>query len=576
MNVPVTFQSARELLLKLRDDQSAAVSQFEWPQLTHFNFALDHFDALAADAALADTLALHIVNEDGSEVKRSFAELSQRSAQLANHFRGLGIARGDRVLLMLGNELALWETMLALMKLGAVIIPATALLSTEDLRDRFTRGGVKHVVAGSALTEKFAPLEMPFTRVAVGAPVEGWLNFDDGQQAPLAFTVDGPTLATDPLLLYFTSGTTSKPKLVLHSHQSYPVGHLSTMYWLGLRPGDVHLNISSPGWAKHAWSCFFAPWIAGACIFINNSARFSASGLLATLAKHGVTSLCAPPTVWRMLIQEDLGAWSGKLKLREVIGAGEPLNPEIIDCVRNAWGLTLRDGYGQTETTAQIGNAPGQAIKAGSMGRPLPGYRIELLDADGNIADEGEVCIDLRYRPVGLMSGYEDSTERTAEAMRGGFYRTGDVAARDADGYITFVGRADDVFKASDYRVSPFELESALIEHPAVVEVAVVPSPDPLRLAVPKAYITLAPDIHPSEDMAKEIFAFSRQRLAPYLRVRRIEFVYDLPKTISGKIRRVQLRAQEVERHAASTRGEREYLEEDFFPSAKAGEAAKS
>nr|MBP6600104.1 AMP-binding protein [Giesbergeria sp.] len=270
MNVPATFQSARDLLLGLRDDQTAAVRQFEWPQLEHFNFALDHFDALAADPAFTDALALHIVGEDGSEVKRTFAELSKRSDQLANHLRSLGVRRGERVLVMLGNELALWETMLALMKLGAVIIPATALLSTEDLRDRFTRGGVKHVVAGSALTEKFAPLEMPFTRVAVGAPVEGWLNFDDGQQAPQAFTVDGPTLATDPLLLYFTSGTTSKPKLVLHSHQSYPVGHLSTMYWLGLRPGDVHLNISSPGWAKHAWSCFFAPWIAGACIFINN------------------------------------------------------------------------------------------------------------------------------------------------------------------------------------------------------------------------------------------------------------------------------------------------------------------
>lgn len=575
MNAPVTFQSARELLLQLRDDQTAAVREFQWPELEHFNFALDHFDALAANASFTDAVALHIVSEDGSEVKRSFAELSQRSAQLANHLRSLGVQRGDRVLLMLGNELALWETMLALIKLGAVVIPATSLLSTEDLRDRFTRGGVKHVVAGSALAAKFTPLESSFTRIAVGAPVQGWSNFDDSHRAPLAFKVDGPTLATDPLLLYFTSGTTSKPKLVLHSHQSYPVGHLSTMYWLGLRPGDVHLNISSPGWAKHAWSCFFAPWIAGACIFIHNSARFNAQGLLDTLAAHKVTSLCAPPTVWRMLIQEDLAAWRNRLALREVIGAGEPLNPEVIDRVRNAWGLTLRDGYGQTETTAQIGNAPGQPIKSGSMGRALPGYRIELLDADGKPADEGEVCIDLRHRPVGLMTGYEDSAERTAEAMRDGYYRTGDVAARDADGYITFVGRADDVFKASDYRVSPFELESALIEHPAVVEVAVVPSPDPLRLAVPKAYITLAPGVHPSREVAAEIFAFTRERLSPYLRVRRIEFVEELPKTISGKIRRVQLRAQEVERHAAGERGQSEFLEEDF-PALKSNQAAPS
>lgn len=564
MDSSPTFESARALLLRLRNDQREAVREFRWPQLEHFNFALDHFDRLAADPAYADAAALHIVDEDGGEVRRSFKELSTRSAQLANYFRRLGVQRGDRVLLMLGNELALWETMLALIKLGAVIIPATALLSTEDLKDRFTRGGVKHVVAGSAQTSKFAPLENNFTRVAVGAEVPAWLNYEDSHRAAAEFVADQPTRADDPLLLYFTSGTTSKPKLVLHTHQSYPVGHLSTMYWLGLRPGDVHLNISSPGWAKHAWSCFFAPWIAGACIFIYNSARFKAQGLLAALAAHHVSSLCAPPTVWRMLIQEDLGAWRDRLQLREIIGAGEPLNPEVIDRVRDAWSLTLRDGYGQTETTAQIGNAPGQPIKAGSMGQPLPGYRIELLDAEGNPADEGEVCIDLRERPLGLMARYEGSAERTAQAMRDGYYRTGDVAVRDADGYITFVGRTDDVFKASDYRVSPFELESALIEHAAVAEVAVVPSPDPVRMAVPKAFITLAPGVLADGGTARSIFAFTRQRLAPYLRVRRIEFVEELPKTISGKIRRVQLRAQEAERHASGERGAGEFLEEDF------------
>lgn len=575
MTASTTFQAARELLLKLREDQNAAVREFRWPELEQFNFALDHFDRLAADAASADSTALHIVDEDGGQVKRSFAELSKRSAQLANHLRSLGVQRGDRVLLMLGNELALWETMLAAIKLGAVLIPATALLSTQDLRDRFTRGGVKHVVVGSEQTAKFTPIKHSFTRIAVGAPVGGWSNFDDSHQAPADFQPDGATRAADPLLLYFTSGTTSKPKLVLHSHQSYPVGHLSTMYWLGLRPGDLHLNISSPGWAKHAWSCFFAPWLAGAGIFIYNSARFNAQGLLTTLATHHVSSLCAPPTVWRMLIQEDLAAWRSKLSLREVIGAGEPLNPEVIDRVRSAWGLTLRDGYGQTETTAQIGNAPGQRIKAGSMGRALPGFSIELLDADGQPADEGEVCIDLRERPLGLMLGYEDSAQRTAEVMRGGYYRTGDVAARDSDGYITFVGRTDDVFKASDYRISPFELESALIEHPSVAEAAVVPSPDPLRLAVPKAFITLATGVLPSPEAAEDIFSFTRDRLAPYLRVRRIEFVDELPKTISGKIRRVQLRALEVERHATGKRGPGEFLEDDF-PGLKGSPTAKT
>jgi acetyl-CoA synthetase len=561
MTTPESFHAARDLLLRLRDDQAAAFSQFRWPVLREFNWALDHFDAIARGN---DAPALWIVGEDGSEVKRSFAEMSRRSSQVANHLRGLGVKRGDRVLLMLGNELALWEVMLASMKLGAVLIPATSLLTTEDLRDRLDRGGVRHVVTASAQAAKFVPLEGGYTRIAVGPPVAGWQAYADSEKASTDFAPDGPTRADDPLLLYFTSGTTSKPKLVLHTQQSYPVGHLSTMYWLGLRAGDVHLNISSPGWAKHAWSCFFAPWIAGACIFIFNSARFNAQQLLATLERHGVTSLCAPPTVWRMLIQEDLAAYRGRLKLRELIGAGEPLNPEIIEQVRAAWGLTLRDGYGQTETTALIGNAPGQPLKPGSMGRPLPGWRIALLDADGRPADEGEVSIDLRERPLGLMVGYQDSAEKTAEAMRDGWYHTGDVAQRDADGYITFVGRADDVFKASDYRISPFELESALIEHEAVAEVAVVPSPDPLRLAVPKAFLILAAGARPDRELAESLFAFSRQRLAPYKRVRRIEFVTELPKTISGKIRRVQLRKQEADLRAAGGRADGEYFEDDF------------
>ena len=565
MSPAATFLQARDLLLSLRDDHAAAVRAFRWPRLDAFNWALDHFDALARDPARADAPALWIVGEDGSELRRSFRELARRSDQVANHLRGLGVRRGDRVLLMLGNELALWETMLAAMKLGAVLIPATALLTTDDLRDRMERGAVRHVVVASAQTAKFDPLPGDYTRISVGEARPGWQRFEAAEQAPGAFAPDGTTRATDPLLLYFTSGTTSKPKLVLHTHQSYPVGHLSTMYWIGLQPGDVHLNISSPGWAKHAWSCFFAPWNAGACVFVYNAARFQAAGLLAALERCRVSSLCAPPTVWRMLVQEDLAAYRGRLALRELIGAGEPLNPEIIEQVRAAWGLTVRDGYGQTETTAQVGNAPGQPLKPGSMGRPLPGYRIALLDVDGREADDGEVCIDLReQRPLGLMVGYEDSPEKTAEVMRDGYYHTGDTAARDADGYLTFVGRADDVFKASDYRISPFELESALIEHEAVAEVAVVPSPDPLRLAVPKAYLILVAGQVPDATLAEAILGFARRQLAPYKRVRRIEFVAELPKTISGKIRRVQLRAQEVERRAAGTRGATEFFEEDF------------
>jgi len=555
------FLAARDFLLAHRTDYATAVRDFRWPQLTEFNWALDYFDAMAQDNQAP---ALWIVEEDGSEQRYSFQDLAARSNRVANHLRALGVRRGERILLMLGNDIALWETMLAAFKLGAVVIPATALLTPEDLRDRIERGHVRHLVVGSAHLDKFVGLAEGCTRVCVGQPAAGWVTHAAAAEYSAQFEADGQTLAGDPMLLYFTSGTTSKPKMVLHSHQSYPVGHLSTMYWIGLQPGDLHLNISSPGWAKHAWSCFFAPWNAGACIFIHNVARFSAPALLGALERYGVTSLCAPPTVWRMLIQEDLAGYKERLRLRELVGAGEPLNPEIIEQIQHAWGLTLRDGFGQSETTALVGNTPGQPLKPGSMGRPLPGYRVTMLDPDGTPANEGEVALPLDVRPLGLMLCYEDSPEKTAEVMQGGYYRTGDTAAIDDDGYITFVGRADDVFKASDYRISPFELESALIEHPAVMEVAVVPSPDPVRLAVPKAFLILAHDQAGSAELAGNILAFAREHLAPYKRVRRIEFVSELPKTISGKIRRVELRQMEVQRRQGDARGPQEYFEEDF------------
>lgn len=555
------FIAARDFLLQHRSDYATAYAGFEWPRLDHFNWALDYFDAMANGNHQP---ALWLVCEQDGDQRYSFDELRVRSNRVANHLRDLGVRRGQRLLLMLGNEVALWETMLAAFKLGAVVIPATALLTGDDLKDRLERGRVEHVVVGAGHTEKFNDMPGSFTRVCVGNAPEGWHAHTDAERYSSVFEADGPTRASDPLLLYFTSGTTSKPKLVLHSHESYPIGHLSTMYWIGLKPGDVHLNISSPGWAKHAWSCFFAPWNAGACVFIHNTARFNAKGLLESLANYPVTSLCAPPTVWRMLIQEDLAAYRDRLTLREVIGAGEPLNPEIIDTIQEAWGLTLRDGFGQSETTAVVGNTPGQRLKAGSMGRPLPGYRIDLLDPDGKPASEGEVALQTSPRPLGLMIGYEDSPEKTAEVMRDDHYRTGDTAAIDDEGYITFVGRADDVFKASDYRISPFELESALIEHDAVMEVAIVPSPDPLRLAVPKAFLILSHGYEPSPALAAELLGFARANLAAYKRVRRLEFVSELPKTLSGKIRRVELRLLEIERRNTQTRLQHDYFEEDF------------
>ncbi len=551
------FLEARDFLLRHREDYDAAYRGFRWPKLDRFNWALEHFDVLAAGNPQP---ALWIVNEGGAEQKLSFAELKERTDRVANHLRELGVKRGDRILLMLGNVVPLWECMLAAMKLGAVIVPATTLLTRNDLADRFARGRVRHVVVGADNAGKFAELPGDYTRLAVGGAAPGWRRYEDAYGAPARFTPEGETRADDPMLLYFTSGTTAKPKLVLHSHQSYPVGHLSTMYWLGLEPGDVHLNISSPGWAKHAWSCFFAPWNAGATVFMLNQPRFDARALLDTIARCGVTTFCAPPTVWRMLIQQDLAAW--KVRLKQLIGAGEPLNPEVIERVRAAWGLTIRDGYGQTETTAQIGNSPGQPVKPGAMGRPLPGYRVALLDADGKVAEEGEICLLLDPRPTGLMQGYQ-ADDGVIVPLPGPAYRTGDVALRDADGYFTYVGRADDVFKASDYRISPFELESALIEHAAVAEAAVVPSPDPMRLAVPKAFIVLAPGRTPDRDTALSIFRHLRDSLAPFKRVRRLEFA-ELPKTISGKIRRVELRRAEAAQRGDNRRGPLEFWEEDF------------
>lgn len=553
---PDALKAARDFLLLHREDYTAARRDFHWPQLDRFNFAFDWFDVIARER---DREALRVVHQDGSVVSNRFSDLARRSSQLANYLRSLGVRRGDTVLLMLGNVVPLWESILAIAKLGAIMIPASPLLSSDDLKDRLDRGAVRAVIAGAAYTNRFPP--GAWIGVAVGADVPAWHRFGDAANADTAFQADGTTNASDPWILYFTSGTTSKPKLVLHSHSSYPVGHLSTMYWIGLRPGDVHLNISSPGWAKHAWSSLFAPWLAEATILTLDHARFDAVATLDTIRRERVTTFCAPPTVWRMLIQHDLAAWKSNY-LRELVGAGEPLNPEVINRVREAWGITIRDGFGQTETSVMIGNTPGQSVVAGAVGRALPGFDVILLDARGNPADEGEISVRLgAARPVGLMQGYRIGDQ--VQPLEGKFYRTGDMAVQDASGSYTYIGRADDVFKSSDYRISPFELESVLIEHPMVAEAAVVPSPDPTRLSVPKAFIALTPGSLPNADTARSIFAHARKVLGPFKSIRRLEF-HDLPKTISGKIRRVALRRLEAERRTKGQRGALEWVEDEF------------
>ena len=559
MNPTEAFRQARDTLIAHRTDYEGACREFRWPRPERFNWALDWFDVIGRGNSRT---ALRIVGDGGLDVQLSFDDLRRRSNFVAAHLRSLGVRRGDRILLMLGNVPALWELTLACMKLGCPIIPTTTLLMPADLRDRVGRGGARVVVTDTGLTERFEGLPSDVVKVLIEGSQPGWHTLSGSGSGLEDFPVDGVTLATDPLFLYFTSGTTAKPKLVVHTHTSYPIGHLTTLYWLGLRPGDRHLNLSSPGWAKHAWSSFFAPLNAEATVVMVNQARFDPARLVDELVRCEVTSFCAPPTVWRALIRLPLA--DIKVSLRELASAGEPLNPEVIAQVRNAWGLTIRDGYGQTETTLQIGNFPGQPVKPGSMGRLAPGYHIDLLDLEGQPSDEGEVCVSLAGEPTPVMPGYLDDPVNTATVMAGGYYHTGDIASRDADGYFTYVGRNDDVFKCSDYKISPFELESLLIEHEAVVEAAVVPSPDPQRLSVPKAFVILAAGVTPSREIAASILAFVRERTSPFKRIRRIEFC-DLPKTVSGKIRRVDLRKAELAREVTiSVRNSAEFWEEDL------------
>ena len=559
------LRAARDFLVKHRDDYDVAYGAFSWPQLPLFNFATEWFDGMAEENP--DGLALWVI-EAGQETRLTFRELADRSVAVAQYLHHLGLRRGDRLLVVLGNVPPLWEVMLGAIRMGAVVIPATPQLSPADLADRVSRGCAKMLVADHRDAEKFGAIDLPLGRLLVGGTdtPPGWVDYRRVEDfLHTDRHLPGISKGDDPVLLYFTSGTTALPKLVEHSQTSYPVGHLSTLYWMGLQPGDVHLNISSPGWGKHAWSNFFTPWLAGATVLVLNDLRVVPAELLEVLVRCRVTTFCAPPTVWRMLVQTDLAAV--QTSLRECLSAGEPLNPEVIQQVRNAWGLTVRDGYGQTETTAQVGNPPGALVKDGSMGRPLPGYDILLVDPVSGEASntEGELCLRLDPRPVALMKGYKSTADAADDNLNalsfdGGVYHTGDLVSRDGDGYLTYVGRAEDVFQAGDRRISPFELESVLIEHPAVAEAAVVPAPDEVKLAVPKAYVILAAGHRADADTAHSILGYAREHLAPYQRIRRLEFG-ELPKTITGKIRRIELREAEDGR---SERSPAEFWESDF------------
>ncbi len=570
------FLAARDFLLKVTSYEEARAG-FQWPHLTKFNWALDYFDGMAKGN---DQLALIWADENGNERKVTFDEMYRRSNQVANFLRDLGLTKGDRVIIMMETSVELYELMLGIMKAGGAIIPAATSLPPNDIADRIQRGDVKFAVVHAPFVEKFnkagSALEGLKARIVVGdefsqqcdeeAEAERcWIRFTESQKYPEEYHAPFITYSTDELFLFFTSGTTSKPKLVVHTHTSYPVGHLTTMYWVGVQPGDVHFNISAPGWAKYAWSSFFAPWNAGATIFTYRYTKFEAKKVLAAIEKYQVNTLCAPLSVLKLFLLEDLSQY--KFALHDFVSAGEPLNPEVVRKIEAAFGVKVREGYGQTETTALVGTFKGMERKEGSMGKVAPGYNVALLDEQLNpvpTGQDGQISVEVYpVYPLGLMKGYDDP-ERNAQIFKAGWYFTGDTAYQDEEGYFYFVGRTDDVFKSLDYRISPFEVESELMVAEPVMEAAVVPTVDDRDRIVPKAFIVLKPDYQPSREAALDIFRFIRDNMAPYKRPRVIEFLEAFPKTVSMKVMRRELRAYDREMRKKGERGEYEFWEKEF------------
>ena len=514
-----------------------------------FNFARDVFDAWPAGDP-----AMLWVDDHGTRRRIAFGEFTARSEGLARGLLGAGLQPGDAVLVVMPRLVEWWETSLACLRAGLVLSPGTTQLTAKDLAYRLQAADARAVIADADAAARVdaalgsvagAGRRPPALRVIVGGEREGWVCYRELCAVPGDF-VAADTGPDDPALLYFTSGTTGAPKMTLHTQASYGLGHVVTgRHWLGLRPGDLHWNLSDTGWAKAAYSSLFGPWAAGATVFVHHTPRFDPLATLALLENEPITTFCAAPTLYRLLVQQDLSSFQVPL-LRHCAGAGEPLNPEVIAIWERATGLTIHDGYGQTETVLLVGNAPGDEVAPGSMGRPMPGFDVAVIDDDGArrpVGEEGEVAVALTpRRPVDLFSEYFRDPERTAEAFRGGWYRTGDRARVDADGRFWFVARSDDVITSSAYRIGPFEVESALLEHPAVVESAVVGKPDALRGQIVKAYVVLARGHAGDDALVAELQEFVRTHTAPYKYPREIEFVAELPKTVSGKIRRIELR----------------------------------
>lgn len=531
--------------------EAAERAAFQLTVPADFNWAFDVVDRWAADP---QKLAMFWLDRPGNERSVTFAAFREGSNRAANALEQLGVQRGDRVFLMLPRLVEWWEAILGVMKLGAVSMPGTTLLTPKDIVYRANLAEARVVITDAANAPKFEEVRAQCpsltTLIIVGGEREGWTSYAAATASADPERPRLPTPSDDPCMIYFTSGTVGYPKMVLHTHASYPIGHTITgKYWLDLRPTDLHWNMSETGWAKAAWSNLFGPWTMGAAIFTHDGrGKFSAAETLDFLQRYPITTLCAPPTVYRMLVLEDLSAYRFP-HLRSCTGAGEPLNPEVIATWQAATGLTIRDGYGQTETVLICGNFPGMPIKPGSMGRPSPGFTVAVVDDQGEPlppGKEGDIAVKVApERPVGLFKEYWRNPNATIAAFRGDWYITGDRAYVDEDGYFWFVGRADDVIISAGYRIGPFEVESALLEHPAVAEAAVVASPDEMRGEIVKAFVILAPGYQPSPELAMELQEQVKNSTAPYKYPREIEFITELPKTISGKIRRVELRERE-------------------------------
>ncbi|MGQ9557068.1 MAG: AMP-binding protein [Desulfurispora sp.] len=529
-------------------DKTYAEFKLEVPE--YFNFARDVLDKWAENP---DKLAMWWVDDEGNEVKKTFAALCQDSRRVCNMLAAQGVKKGDVVIVILPRYVEWWVINIACLRMGAVISPGTTQLTAKDIKYRFEASEAVCIITDNSIAPRVDEVvgECPTvkTKIIVQGTREGWLSYDELFAAASDQFETANTRSDDNAILYFTSGTTGYPKMTVHTHASYPIGHKITgTFWLDLREDDLHWNLSDTGWAKAAWSSFFGPWNMGAAIFVHHTARFDTKKTLELLSKYPITTMCGAPTNYRMLVLEDLKAYQYPT-LRHCVAAGEPLNPEVIEVWKEATGIIIRDGYGQTETVLLAGSYPCIEPRFGSMGKPAPGFEIHVIDDEGNILppnQEGDIAIRVKpNRPVGLFKEYWKNPEKTASAYRGDWYITGDRAYRDEDGYLWFVGRADDVILAAGYRIGPFEVESALLEHPAVAESAVVSSPDELRGEVVKAFVVLAPGYQPSDELVKELQEHVKKVTAPYKYPRKVEFVDSLPKTVSGKIRRVELREKE-------------------------------